>query len=62
MSNVRLIRKDNGQPFKSKRGQYVFEKEGVHFALSEEQMTQMKHLILELEGDSTKLNQQGDHQ
>jgi len=60
MSNVRLIRKDNGQPFKSKRGQYVFEKEGVHFALNEDQMAQMKSLIVQLEEETA--DSKGDHQ
>lgn len=45
MSKVDIVRKEGGRPFKDKRGRYVFHKEGVYFALSDEQMTQMRQLI-----------------
>lgn len=45
MGQVKIVRKGNGEVFKSKANQYVFVKEGVHFALTEAQMCQMKDLI-----------------
>lgn len=45
MSRVRVIRKGNGDAFKDKQGRYVFVKDGVHFALSHDQMDQLIHLI-----------------
>ncbi len=45
MSRVKVIRKGNGDVFKDKQSRYVFVKDGVHFALSHDQMEQLIHLI-----------------
>lgn len=53
MSAVSVVRKEDGRAFKDKKGRHVFEKDGVYFALTDEQMAQMKALIDELQGAST---------
>ena len=55
MSRVKVIRKGNGDAFKDKQGRYVFVKDGVHFALSHDQMDQLIHLVHGLK-DGTLLN------
>ena len=45
MGRIKIIRKGDGTAFKDKSNRYVFVKEGVHFALSEQQMSQMVELI-----------------
>ena len=55
MSRVKVIRKGNGDVFKDKQGRYVFVKDGVHFALSHDQMDQLIHLVHGLK-DGTLLN------
>ncbi|MBO9492045.1 hypothetical protein J7384_16915 [Endozoicomonas sp. G2_1] len=45
MGKVKVIRKGNGDVFKDKQGRYVFVKDGVHFALSHDQMGELIHLI-----------------
>lgn len=48
MSKVSVLRKENGELFKDKRGRCVFEKEGVYFAMSKDQMAQMSTLASEV--------------
>ena len=55
MNRVKIIRKGNGDAFKDKKGRFVFVKEGVHFALDEEQMDQLCDLIKGLK-DGSMLN------
>lgn len=45
MERVKIIRKGNGEAYLDKRGRFVFVKEGVHFALSKDQMAQLAELI-----------------
>lgn len=42
---VKLIRKSDGSAFKSKNGDYVFVKNGVHFSLNIEQIKQLSELF-----------------
>ncbi|MES2824365.1 MAG: hypothetical protein V4732_12235 [Pseudomonadota bacterium] len=44
-NKVKVIRKGDGRAFKSKNGEYVFVKSGIHFAISIEQMHQMSELF-----------------
>lgn len=45
MSKVRIIRKGNGDAYRDKQGRFVFVKDGVHFALSSDQMEGIVNLI-----------------
>lgn len=45
MASVRIVRKKSGKAKQNKKGQYVFTKEGVYFALNEEQMNELKVLM-----------------
>ena len=42
---IKIIRKGNGEAFYNQKKQIVFVKDGVHFALSDEQMDQMISII-----------------
>lgn len=59
MSSVSVVRKEDGRLFKDKKGRCVFEKDGVYFALSDEQMTQMKSLIDEVQAEPSKARGEG---
>ena len=52
MNKVKIIRKGNGDAFKDKKGRFVFVKEGVHFALDDDQMNQIIELIHGLQDGS----------
>ena len=48
-TTLKIVKDKDGKPRKSKDGKHIFTKEGVYFALSKEDMKQMKVLIQELE-------------
>lgn len=54
MSKIGVVRKEDGRLFKDKKGRCVFEKDGVYFALSDEQMADMKNLIDEVQAERSK--------
>jgi hypothetical protein len=45
VASVNIVRKKGGEAKKNKKGQYVFTKEGVYFALSKEQMAELSVLM-----------------
>lgn len=45
MGGVKIVRKKGGEAKKNNKGQYVFTKEGVYFALDKEQMNELKVLM-----------------
>jgi hypothetical protein len=50
MAKIQIIRKGDGTAFQNQNKQFVFVKDGVNFALSFEQMKEMRHLFEGLEG------------
>lgn len=59
---IKIHRNGDGSAFQSPKGQFVFVKDGVNFALSSEQMEEMLELINGLkDGSLINVDPKSDH-